>query len=177
MKQGRVTLGRVAGVYGIKGWLRIHSDTRPIDNVLRYKRWWISGGNRAEYLATVIEGRPQGGGLVAQISTADGEPITDRDIAATLLGATIQVDRSDMPRLPEGQYYWIDLIGHQVENLEGVALGTVADVTSNGAQDVLIVDDASVRRLIPFVSPHIVKQVDSAAGRIICDWQPDYDEN
>ncbi len=82
-----------------------------------------------------------------------------------------------MPRLPEGQYYWVDLIGHQVENLEGVALGTVADVTSNGAQDVLVVSDASVRRLIPFVAPQIVKQVDSAAGRIVCDWQPDYDEN
>lgn len=177
MTQGRVTLGRVAGVYGIKGWLRIHSETRPIDNILRYKRWWISGGSRQAYQAQVIDSRPQGGGLVAQVSDASGAAIVDRDIAATLIGATIEVGREDLPPLPEGQYYWIDLIGQRVENLEGVALGTVTDVTSNGAQDVLVVNDVAVRRLIPFVAQHVVKSVDLAAGRIVCDWQPDYDEN
>ncbi|HEY0974316.1 MAG TPA: ribosome maturation factor RimM [Solimonas sp.] len=177
MASDRATLGRVAGVYGIKGWLRIHSETRPIDNILRYKRWWIGGGNRQSYLAQVIEARPQGGGLVAQISDANGAPITDRDIAATLIGATIEVERGDMPKLPQGQYYWVDLIGQRVENVEGVALGAVTDVTSNGAQDVLVIVDGEVRRLIPFVAPQIVKSVDLAAGRIVCDWQPDYDEN
>ncbi len=177
MTAHRVTLGRVAGVYGVKGWIRVHSQTRPADNIFRYKRWWITGGVRTAYEARLIDSHPQGSGLVAQISGPDGEPITDRDVAAALVGADIEVARDDMPRLPQGQYYWIDLIGLQVENVAGTALGVVTDVTSNGAQDVLVIEDGEVRRLIPFVREVVIKQVDMAARRIVCDWLPEYDEN
>lgn len=177
MTESRVTLGRVAGVYGIKGWVKIHSETRPIENILRYRRWWIGGEGRQEYRANVVGGHPHGGTVVAQLSAADGRPIDDRDVAAGLIGATIQVDRSELPKLPKGQYYWVDLLGQRVENTQGTVLGTVTDVTSNGAQDVLVVGDGAVRRLIPFVVPQIVVEVDLAAGRIVCDWLPEYDEN
>lgn len=173
----RVTLGRVAGVYGVKGWVKIHSDTRPIANILRYRRWWIGGQGRQEYRAQLVDGRPHGATIVAQLSTATGEPITERDVAAALVGASIQVERSELPRLPDGEYYWIDLVGVRVENKEGIVLGTVSDVTSNGAQDILVVGDGAVRRLIPFVMPQIIESVDMAAGRIVCDWQPEYDED
>ncbi len=145
--------------------------------MLRYRRWWLGGEGRQEYQATVVEGHPHGGTVVAQVTAANGEPITDRDVAAALIGATIQVDRQDLPKLPRGQYYWVDLLGQRVENKQGIVLGTVTDVTSNGAQDVLVVGDGAVRRLIPFVSPQIVEEVDLVAGRIVCDWLPEYDEN
>lgn len=177
MAESRVTLGRVAGVYGIKGWVKVHSETRPLTNILRYRRWWIGGEGRQEYRASVLDGHPQGGTVVVQLSTAGGEPISDRDVAASLIGATIQVDREELPKLPQGQYYWVDLLGQRVENKEGIVLGTVTDVTSNGAQDVLVIGDGEVRRMIPFVAPQIVLEVDLAAGRIVCDWQPEYDEN
>jgi 16S rRNA processing protein RimM len=177
MTAHRVTLGRVAGVYGVRGWIRVHSQTRPADNIFRYKRWWITGGARTAYEATVIECRLQGSGLVAQISGADGQPISDRNLAAALVGADIEVARSDMPPLPQGQYYWIDLIGLQVENLSGTPLGVVKDMTSNGAQDVLVIEDGAIQRLIPYVSGPVIKQVDMAARRIVCDWLPEYDEN
>lgn len=175
MTARRVTLGRVAGVHGVRGGIKLHSLTRPIDKIFEYRRWWIAHGEGFE--ARVLEGRVQGRALVAQISGPDGEPITDRDIAAALLGAEIQVERSALPKLPQGEYYWADLLGLKVESTLGVALGQVEDMTSNGAQDVMVLRDGERRRLIPFVKPHIVKEVDMEAGRIVCDWHPDYDED
>jgi len=177
MSARRVTLGHIAGVHGVKGWVRLHSLTRPIENLLRYRRWWITGQGRTEFEAQVVAGHLQGRGLVAQITGADGQPIEDRNLAAALIGTEIQVDRADMPKLPKGRYYWVDLIGLKVENVEGIVLGTVRDMTSNGPQDVLVLEDGEVERLIPFVPQHIVKDVDLAAGRIVCDWQREYDED
>nr|WP_051361776.1 ribosome maturation factor RimM [Solimonas soli] len=172
-----MTLGRVAGVHGVQGWIKVYSYTRPAQNILKYRRWWLVHGDGFE--AQLLAGKVQGNGLVAQISDASGKPIEDRDVAAGLIGAEIQVERGEMPKLPEGQFYWADLLGLAVMNTEGVALGTVTDVTSNGAQDVLVITadaggEGETERLIPFVSPQIVREVDPAAGRIVCEWQPDW---
>jgi len=171
----RVTLGRVAGVHGVRGGIKVWSLTRPVENLFDYRSWWITHG--AGFEAKVLESHVQNRTLVAYISGADGQPITDRDIAAGLMGAEIQVDRAAMPKLPKGQHYWIDLIGVKVESTLGVVLGQITDMTSNGAQDVMVLRDGEKERLIPFVKEHIVKEVDLEAGRIVCDWHPDYDEN
>ncbi|SFF31933.1 16S rRNA processing protein RimM [Fontimonas thermophila] len=170
----RLTLGRVAGVYGVRGWLRIDSQTRPPTKILDYPRWWLRH-NGQDVEVRKIQGHAHGRGVVAQIEDAAGRVIDDRDAASRLIGAEIAVDREDLPRLPKGQYYWVDLIGLTVVNPSGTLLGTVQDMTSNGVQDVLVVvDEAGVERLIPFVRRHIVKRVELAAGRIICDWELDY---
>ncbi|TXH03436.1 MAG: 16S rRNA processing protein RimM [Nevskiaceae bacterium] len=172
MSERRVTLGRVAGAYGVKGWLKVHSFTRPEGNLLDYRLWWIAKGQG--YEAKLLEGRVHGRGLVAQISDRDGHAIEDRDLAESLVGAEIQVARDALPPLPEGQFYWCDLIGVRVESQQGDALGLVADVTSNGAQDVLVVKEADTERLIPFVQGPIIKSVDLGAGLIVADWLPEY---
>ena len=169
---GRLTLGRVAGVFGVRGWIKIHSYTRPIDNLLDYSPWWIAG--REGFEAKLIEGRVQGRGLVARITGPSGEPIDDRDVAASLIGADIEVDRARLPETPPGEYYWADLIGQVVRNMEGVELGVVEGLTDNGAQDVLVVKQEKVERLIPFVQGPIVKSVDLRERSIVVDWQPDY---
>ncbi|SEQ59158.1 16S rRNA processing protein RimM [Solimonas aquatica] len=171
MQARRVTLGRVAGVYGVQGWIRVYSYTDPPHNILKYKRWWLSHGEG--YETEVLDGRQHGLPVVAQLSNAKGEAITDRDQAALLIGAEIQVEREALPKLRKDQFYWIDLIGLSVENTEGQALGQVRDVTSNGAQDVLVVAGEG-ERLIPFVRPQIIKSVDLAEKRIVCDWQLDW---
>ncbi len=174
MPAPRVTLGRVAGVYGVRGWVRIDSQTRPASTILKYQGWQLRHEGRS-FQTEVIEARAQGKGIVAQITGEDGQVIDDRDQAARLIGATIEVEREALPELPEGQYYWVDLIGLQVVNTSATVLGTVQDVTSNGAQDVLVVvDDAGTQRLIPFVLGHIVERVEIAEGRIICAWEADY---
>lgn len=159
-------------MFGVRGWVRLQSDARPQDNILKYRRWWIAHGSGFE--AKLLQGQVQGKGVVAQISGPDGLPISDRDQAAALHGAEIQVDRADLPRLPKGQHYWVDLIGLEVRNTEGTALGQVTDMTSNGAQDVLVVGQGGTERLIPFVPGIIVKSVDVDAGLVVCDWHPDY---
>ena len=168
----RVTLGRVAGVYGVKGWLRVTSFTRPVENLLNYSRWRLA--REPEVEVEVVEGRVHGRGVAVQLADAQGQTITDRDEAAKLVGASIQVERSELPALPKGQYYWVDLIGCKVETTAGEALGEVSDMTSNGAQDVMVVMDGKTERLIPFVQPNVVKKIDIDAGRIVCDWHADY---
>jgi 16S rRNA processing protein RimM len=168
----RVTLGRVAGVHGVRGWVKVVSYTRPVTNLLDYPAWWIAKGDGFE--AKLIEGQAQGPGLMVHFTGAGGEPITDRDVAATLVGSEIQVDRKDLPKPKKGEYYWIDLVGVEVANEQGVALGRIRDMTSNGAHDVMVVRDGEVERLIPFVHGAIVKSVDMKARRVVCDWQPDY---
>lgn len=168
----RLTLGRVAGVFGVKGWIHIASHTRPIENLLTYSPWWIAGTPGFE--ARLLEGRVHGRGLVARITGRDGNPIDDRDVAAGLIGADIEVERSRFPEPSPGEYYWADLEGLAVVNEQGTALGVVDGLTSNGAQDVLVVKQDKVERLIPFVQGPIVKSVDLPGKSIVVDWQPDY---
>lgn len=172
MDEHRVTLARVAGVYGVRGWIRVVSFTRPEANILDYTNWWIAKGEGFE--SKLIEGRVHGRGLVAQISDQHGQPIADRNVAESLIGCEIQVHRSELPAIEPGEYYWADLIGLQVQSLQGAALGVVTEVFSNGAQDVLVMKDADVERMIPFVQDAIIKSVDMVQRRIIADWQPEF---
>lgn len=179
----RVTLGRIAGVYGIKGWVKLVSSTRPPEGILRYPRWWLSRpGSPEGYEAKLLEGRIHGAGLVAQISQADGSAIEDRDSAARLVGLEIAVPRSALPPAGPNEVYLMDLIGMAVRSVEGEGLGRVESVTSNGAQDVLVLRDpvqldeagAPLRRLIPFVRGPIIESVSLEANEIVAHWQPDW---
>lgn len=172
----RLTLGRVAGVYGVKGWVKLHSFTRPIENLLEYRDVRIVRGDDATdgFEAELVEGRIHGGSLVARLTGPDGRVIEDRDVAAAMIGSEIQVDRSRLPEPGEGEFYWADLVGLAVRNEQGVALGTVESLTHNGAQDVLVVQDGETQRLIPFVHGPIIRSVSLEANEIVADWQPDY---
>jgi len=168
----RVTLGRVAGVFGVRGWVKIASNTRPVDNILKYPLWWLGGDDG--YAARLIDARAQVNGIVAQLAGRDGQPITDRDIAARLVGKDISVDRAELPPAPAGSYYWADLIGMQVVSTGGEPLGAVAAIMENGVQDVLVLSEGEVERLIPFVQGPIIVSVDVQARQIVADWAPDY---
>ncbi len=162
-----MVLGRVVGVFGVRGWVKVFSHTQPRDNILRYRPWWLAaeGGWRQ---VTLAAGQRHGKGLIAQL-----EGVTDRDAAQALVGRDIAIDRSQLPALPEGEYYWSDLIGLAVYGSGGVLLGRVASLLETGAHDVLVVQGER-ERLIPWAVPQVVKAVDLAAGRIDVDWAPDY---
>lgn len=170
----RVRLGRVAGVFGIQGWVRIASETRPADNIFRYRRWWLGDAESGFEVRVVARSKPESTSLLAQLSGRDGSPITDRDVAQGLVGLEISVEREALPKLPEGEYYWVDLVGLEVINVEGVSLGVIREMTSNGAQDVMVVVADEGERLIPFVRGPIVQSVDMDARRIVCDWQAEW---
>ncbi len=176
-----VTLGRIAGVYGIKGWVKIVSSTRPIDAILDYDEWFV-GFPGAVKVATGFEGKTHGAGLVAQIRNAKGAVVADRDAAARLVGAEIAVPRSAMPPPVGEEIYWFDLVGMAVKSSEGADLGEVVALTDNGAQDILVVRDLGAKdedgkplqRLIPFVRGPIIESVSLETKQIVAHWQPEW---
>jgi 16S rRNA processing protein RimM len=165
-----IILGRVSGLYGVRGWVRIISYTEPVEALLGYRDWFlrVQGGWAAKTLA---EGRKHGKAVVARFAD-----IEDRDGAAELVGADIGVARENMPALESGEYYWADLEGLQVRHRDGRVLGRVERMLATGANDVMIVRAEGEKQreiLIPFVPDLYVLGVDVAGGVIDVDWEWD----
>lgn len=163
----RVVVGKIAGVYGVKGWVKIRSFTGPEENIFTYVPWRLENMTPALELR-VLDGRFHGSGLVALL-----EGITDRDQAAKLVGQHISVPRACLPELGEGEYYQTDLLGMRVVNLEGVEFGRVDQIMETGANDVLVVVGER-ERLVPFLLGQAVREVNLAEQRILVDWDADF---
>ncbi len=159
MSAERVIVGRLAGVYGVKGWLRVQSYTQPIENILKYAPWHLDAT-----IIVVTQGKVHGKGLIVHL-----EGIDDRDVAAKMVGRDIAVDRDVLPKLDEGDYYWSDLIGLSVVTLAGDDLGTVTRMMETGAHDIMIIDGER-ERLVPYAANRVVQEVDLEAKRIVVDW-------
>ena len=161
-----ICVGHIIGIQGVKGWVKVFSDTSPRENILNYSPWKIETGEKIMNVA--VNGRLHGKNVIAQI---DG--VEDRDLAAELIGSKIYIEPGQLPKLTEGEYYWSDLIGMKVESLESEPLGTVETMMETGANDVMVLQ-GDRERLIPFVIDEIVREVDLANKRVVVDWQPDY---
>lgn len=161
-----VVLGRISGIYGVQGWVKVYSETRVRADILEYGRWWL---RRADtwHPVRLIDGRMQGEGVIARL-----EGINDRDAARALIGVEIAVHRRELPPAESGEYYWSDLEGLKVVNLDGVELGTVSHLFETGANDVLVVVGER-QRLIPFTRD-AVKDVDLQARMLRVDWDADF---
>lgn len=162
-----LTLGRISGLYGVQGWVKLYSYTDPRENILHYSRWQLLHHGR-RYAANVLEGKRHGKGVIARLDLFD-----DREGARAFIGAEIAVPRDALPPLPSGEYYWADLEGLRVETLEGVNLGVVDHLMETGANDVLVVEGERTR-LVPFVQGQFVKEVNLEAGVIRVDWDPEF---
>lgn len=166
----RVAVGRIVGLHGVRGALRLESWTQPRARVFDYQPWRLTlpAGTQREFDGA--SGQVHGKGLLVTLPDID-----DRDQAQAWIGAEISVPRAVLPPAAPGEYYWTDLEGLEVVTLEGVGLGRVDHVLATGANDVLAVRDGDGReRLLPFVLEHTVKQVDLDAGRIVVDWDPEF---
>lgn len=166
-------MGRISAPFGIKGWVRIQPYTESADGLKRYRKWWIgdteSAGGWQEY--AVERTQLQGANLTAKLAGCD-----DRDAASVFRGRVVAVPRDEFPQAREGEYYWSDLIGLRVRNLQGLDFGVVEAMLETGANDVLVVRGGSEQdpeRLIPFIA-EVVTKVDCAAGVIEVDWGADY---
>jgi 16S rRNA processing protein RimM len=156
-------VGRVIGLWGVQGWLRIYSDTQPPDAVFSYSPWLI-GPDRQPF--EVDDWRRQGPRLMAHFSGLD-----DPDTAAALVDQVIEVERRALPTLDAGRFYWSDLIGLDVVNLQGYGYGAVSRLLETGANDVLDVrSEQGESVLIPFVLEEFIKDVDLTSRRIVVDW-------
>lgn len=167
MDERYVAVGRVSGVHGVKGWVKVYSYTRPRDNIVRYQPWRVERDSKSERYE-VDAGGAHGKGVIAHLTGID-----DRDAAAALVGAEILVRREQFANADENEYYWADLVGLEVVTTSGVALGKVDSLMETGANDVLVVVGEQ-RRLLPFLMGQVVKDVDLSARKIVVAWDPEF---
>lgn len=165
----RIPVGRISGVFGIRGWVRVFSYTEPRDNVLQYSPWLVMLPDGPRPFA-VRDGHAHGAGVVAALAGVD-----TREAAATLIGCEFEVERAALGEPAAGQFYWADLEGLAVVTRAGAPLGTVRRLFATGANDVLEVVGAR-RHLVPFVPGRVVLDVDLPGRTVVVDWDPDWAE-
>ncbi len=163
----RVIFGRISGLFGVKGWVRLFSHTQPREAILDYDRWLI--GRDEEWREfRLAEGRRHGKAVIARL-----EGFLDCDQASGLIGADVAVERDQLPAAEKGEYYWADLVGLEVVTTDGRALGQVHHLLATGANDVLVVRGED-ECLVPFIRDRVIREVDLDGGVIRVDWDPDY---
>ena len=161
-------MGRVGAPWGVKGWIHVDSYTDPPDGILEYRQWTLRLGSGERITRGLIEGHPHSDRLVARL-----EGIEDRDRAAALNGAVIEVARAELPPTGEREYYQADLLGLMVRNLDGAELGKVGYFADTPTGPMMVVK-GDREFWIPAVPKHLSK-VDLAAGLILVDWPLDED--
>jgi 16S rRNA processing protein RimM len=162
-----VVIGSLGAPHGVRGWIKVNSAMQPPEALLEFGSWLLADGEDAWTEVDVKSSRSAGRSLTVLLDGLD-----DRDSAASLTGLEIALPRSVLPTPEADEYYWQDLIGLQVVNLDGVEFGVVTTLMETGANDVLVVKGA-YERLVPFVLKEIVKTVDLDSKVIRVDWHPD----
>ena len=164
----RILLGKIHGAFGVRGELKLESFTDPARSIFRYQPWILRGPQGAERELEGARGRETAKGIVATFPGVD-----DRDAADALRGTEVWVSRSALPPPGPDEYYWVDLEGLRVVNLEGADFGTVSHLFSTGANDVLVATGER-ERMIPFLLPQYIHSVDFDGGVVTVDWDPEF---
>ncbi len=178
LPEDAIEMGRIAEPWGVKGWFKVHAHSSDPEVLFNCPDWFLQPAERGAKtfdhtrLLPVQQIRPHGDSIVASCAA-----VGDRDAAQLLRGARIFISRAQFPPPPEGEYYWVDLIGLQVINREGVPLGQVRELLATGPQTTLVLayEEAGKprERLLPFVAA-FVDEVALTEKTIRVDWQPDY---
>lgn len=170
-----VVMGHITGAFGILGWIKVAPYTEHIGSLLDYSVWWLRRNEGEWREVEITNGHTAGNALAVKLKKC-----TDRNEAAKYKGMQIAIPRDHFPNLSEcGKegYYWSDLIGSEVVNIQGEKLGRVTGLLETGANDVLQVHNVDSpnkkERLIPYIEP-VIKKIDLASSRIIVDWGLDY---
>ena len=161
----QVALGYISAVHGIKGWVKIHSWTRPIEAILDYQPWLLG---KEQKPVSILDGRKQGKSLVELLPGTN-----DRELSSEFVGQKIFVERKQLPETGPDEYYWSDLEGLEVHTLDGEILGRVDRLMETGANDVLVIRGQR-EHLVPFIQGQFVRRIDLETGRIDVDWDPEF---
>ena len=166
-----VVLGRLFTPYGIKGWLHLRPFGDDPASWRHMAQWWLApeDSDKAQWNAAKLNSlRQHGGGWVVKL-----EGVDSREAAEALTGWYFAAPRAELPATGDGEYYWGDLIGLQVINLQGEELGVIESLVETGANDVMKLRDGDKEHLLPFVEQVVIK-VDLAGGCMTVDWQADW---
>ena len=178
-EQNLVTVGQISAVFGVKGWLKVHSYTDPIENLLLYKRFWLEKNGQLQTVS-IDAAKQHGDGLIVHIESVD-----DRDQAREYIRWQIKIAAEQMPDLEDGEYYWHQLQGLAVylQDQQGepsVLLGQIDYLLETGANDVMVIrsknnsaGNGDQEILIPYLPGDVVKSIDIDTGTMLVDWQVD----
>ena len=161
-----IQVGRVNGLFGTRGWVKVFSHTRPRENLLTYNPWFLRTDGEWQAFQ-VLEARQHHGGVIARLAGVD-----DRDQAGFLVRRDVAIKREQLGPASTGDYYWADLVGLRVVNRAGEELGRVSSLMETGAHDVLRIEGKR-EYLIPFVRDVYVLAVDLIGGEMQVDWHLD----
>lgn len=173
-----IEVGRIHDAWGIKGWFRVLPYSATPEALFSSKRWYLQPAEKgAKTFSGTVRLAIKEAKEHSDSVVASAQDVLDRNAAEALKGARIFVPRSSFPTAATDEYYWVDLMGLNVLNREGVALGVVRDLMHTGPQTVLVIayeqDGKTLERMVPFVSAYVDK-VDLEGRCITVDWQPDY---
>ncbi len=176
-----VVMGRIVAPYGIFGWLKVQPSTEAIDSLLDYPDWWLGRDDNStqpgirntpwqKYKVETVK-------LHVDTLLVKLQGINDRDAALAFKSKHVAIPREQFPETGDNEYYWSDLIGLSVINQQDVAFGLITEVFETGANDVIVIKDASSgkERLIPF-SAQSVLNVDLAGKTMLVDWPVEWDD-
>ncbi len=173
-----IEVGRILDARGIKGWFKVLPYSADPEALFSSRQWFLQPTEKGVktfhgvILLKIKEVKTHSDTVVANALAID-----DRNSADALKGARIFISRSSFPATQHNEYYWVDLIGLEVINREGVSLGRVRDLLTTGPQSVLVIEKTpetpAAQIMIPFVAVYI-DDVDLSERRILVDWQPDY---
>lgn len=182
----KLVLGGISGVFGVKGWVKVFSETDPLENILSYSPWYVEV-NKQWKAFKLLDGKRHGKAVIAQL-----EGVNDRDKAEDLKRARIAIDPSQLAETEENEFYWRDLKTCSVVNQAGYEFGQVVDILETGANDVLVIHSKELKELnskskpndksrpkpveflIPYIWDSVILKVDLDAALIEVDWEPDY---
>ncbi|PIE41120.1 MAG: ribosome maturation factor RimM [Gammaproteobacteria bacterium] len=168
-----LVLGKLTSAYGIKGWVKVHSYTEPMDNIGTYSPLWVEHNGQREKIE-FEQIKPHGKGLIAKIKGCD-----TREQTPQYTGAMLVAGKDQLASLESGEYYWSDLIGLTVINEQGENLGKVHHLIETGSNDVLVIrgDISSIdqkERLVPYLPDQVVLHIDIDAQQMQVDWDSDF---
>lgn len=162
-----IELGKIAGFFGVKGWVKLYSHTRPRIGIADYSQFYV-GDNKTPLTFTKIQ--ESGKYIIAHI---DG--VNTREGAQAFLEQSLYVSSQDLPEL-SNEYYWHQLVGLTVINQHQQIIGTITEMMETGANDVMVIhDDHGTEHLIPYAMSHFVVSVDTDKGEMRVDWELDDD--
>ncbi|MFK8026767.1 MAG: ribosome maturation factor RimM [Gammaproteobacteria bacterium] len=169
MKQKeKVLLGQINGLFGVKGWIKVFSYTRPRIKIVDYQTWYL--GDDFKQAKRIEQSRSQKGGVIVKL-----EGVDDRDSAVELLDQKIWIAGEQLTPLPENEYYWYQLIGLDVLDTENKQLGSIKDLIETGANDVMVIrGKGKTEHLIPYIQGQVIKSIDLERNCMVVDWDPDF---
>lgn len=163
-----VLAGKLVGVYGVNGWLKLVSFTRSKENIFNYHPWLVECNGQWKQL--ILAGSQVG----TKTLLACFKGVSDREQAKMFVGAEIAIHRQQLPALKDNEVYWHDLINMQVIGKNNESLGIVSEILETGSNDVLVVKSGAQRHLIPYIPGIYVNSLDINKGVMQVNWQSDY---